>query len=157
MYFDSAVNQYRNGIRVLLITFEGSHIPLLVKLNFEATNNMAEYEACIAEMEALRELGMKEIEVFGDLNLVIAQEQRMWKVKEEHLKPYQQYLEDLTKTFDDIGYTIIPRAQNQFANTLATLASMVEIPEGVWMRPLEIEQSYGMVHKEKAEASVLVI
>ena len=81
----------------------------------------------------------------------------MWKVNEEHLKPYQQYLEDLTKTFDDIGYTIIPRAQNQFADALATLASMVEIPEGVWTRPLEIEQSYGMVHKEKAEASVLVI
>ena len=118
---------------------------------------MAEYEACIAEMEALRELGMKEIEVFGDLNLVIAQEQRMWKVKEEHLKPYQQYLEDLTKTFDDIGYTIIPKAQNQFADALDTLASMVEIPEVVWTRPLEIEQSYGMVHKEKAEASVLVI
>ena len=109
MYFDRAVNQYRNGIGVLLITFKGSHIPLSIKLNFEATNNMAEYEACIAEMEALRELGMKEIEVFGDLNLVIAQEQRMWKVKEEHLKPYQQYLQDLTKTFDDIGYTIIPR------------------------------------------------
>ena len=81
----------------------------------------------------------------------------MWKVNEEHLKPYQQYLEDLTKTFDDIGYTIIPRAHNQFADALATLASMVEILEGVWMRPLEIEQSYGMVHNEKAEASVLVI
>ena len=48
----------------------------------------------------------------------------MWKVNEEHLKPYQQYLEDLTKTFDDIGYTIIPRAHNQFADALATLASM---------------------------------
>ena len=72
MYFDRAVNQYRNGIGVLLITFEGSYIPLSIKLNFEATNNMAEYEAFIAEMEALRELGMKETEVFGDSNLVIA-------------------------------------------------------------------------------------
>ena len=34
---------------------------------------------------------------------------------------------------------------------------MVEILEGVWTRPLEIEQSYGFVHIEKAEASVLVI
>ena len=40
---------------------------------------------------------------------------------------------------------------------MATLASMVEIPEEVWTRSLEIEQCYGMVHKEKAEASVLVI
>ena len=48
------------------------------------------------------------------------------------MKPYQQYLEDLTKTFDKLEYIIIPRAQNQFADALATLASMVEIPEGVW-------------------------
>ena len=40
---------------------------------------------------------------------------------------------------------------------MATLASMVEIPEKVWTRPLEIEQSYGMVHKRKAEASILII
>ena len=53
MYFDGVVNQYGNGIGVLLITPEGSHIPLAVKLNFEATNNMEEYEACIARMEAL--------------------------------------------------------------------------------------------------------
>ena len=63
----------------------------------------------------------------------------------------------MTKNFDKIEYTIIPRAQNQFADTLATLASMVEIPKEVWIRPLEIEQSYGMVHKEKAEAPVLII
>ena len=45
MYFDGAVNEYGNGIRVLLISPEGSHIPLAIKLNFEATNNMAEYKA----------------------------------------------------------------------------------------------------------------
>ena len=68
------------------------------------------------------------------------------------MKPYQQYLEDLTKTFDKIEYTIIPRAQNQFVDALATLASMVEIPKGVWIRPLEIERSYEEVHKRKTEA-----
>ena len=53
MYFDGSMNQYGDGIEVLLITPEGSHIPLVVKLNFKATNNMAEYEVCIAKMEAL--------------------------------------------------------------------------------------------------------
>ena len=66
MYFDGAINQYGNGIGILLITPEGSHIPLAIKLNFEATNSMAKYEACIDEMEALRELGVKEAEIFGD-------------------------------------------------------------------------------------------
>ena len=53
MYFDGAINQYGNWIGILLITPKGSHIPLAIKLNFEATNNIAEYEACISEMEAL--------------------------------------------------------------------------------------------------------
>ena len=81
--------------------------------------------------------------------MVIAQAQKLWKVKEENLKPFQQYLEDLTRTFERIEYTIIPRAQNQFADVLATLASMVEIHEGVWTRPLKIGQSYELVHKGK--------
>ena len=77
MYFDGVINQYGNGIRILLITPKGSHIPLAIKLNFETTNNMAEYEVCIAEMEALLELRVKEAEVFGDSTLVIAQMQKI--------------------------------------------------------------------------------
>ena len=99
MYFE-AINQYENRIRTRLA----------IKLNFEATNNMAEYETCIARMEALWELGVKEAEVFRDSTLVIAQTQKLCEVKEEHLKPYQQYLEDFTKTFDKIKYTINPKA-----------------------------------------------
>ena len=72
MYFDGAINQYGNGIGILLIIPKGSHISLEIKLNFEATNNMAKYEACVARMEDLRGLGVKETKVFGDLTLVIA-------------------------------------------------------------------------------------
>ena len=106
IYFDQAVNQYGNGIGVHLINPDGSHVPLAIKLNFEATNNMAEYETCIVGMEALWGLGVKEAKFFGDSSLVITQSQKLWKVKEEHLNPYQQYLKDLTKTFDSIEYTI---------------------------------------------------
>lgn len=34
---------------------------------------------------------------------------------------------------------------------------MVEIPEGVWTRPLEIEQKYQVVHKEKEHLVILAI
>ena len=57
MYFDEVVNQYGYGIGVFVITLDGSHIPLAVKLNFNTTNNMAEYKACIVEMETLQVLG----------------------------------------------------------------------------------------------------
>ena len=53
MYFDGTANQYGYGIGVLLVAPDGSHIPLSMKLNFSATNNVAEYEACILGLEAL--------------------------------------------------------------------------------------------------------
>ena len=55
-----------------MITPEGFHIPLAIKLSFKATNNMAKSMACIVGMEALRELRVMEAKVFGDLTLVIA-------------------------------------------------------------------------------------
>ena len=56
----------------MLITPDESHIPKAIKLNFEATNSMAKYQACIAGREALKKLGAKEAEVYGDSTLVIA-------------------------------------------------------------------------------------
>ena len=53
----------------------------MVNLSQEVNTFLAYHEACIAEMEALRELEVKEAKVFGDLTLVIAQAKKLWKVK----------------------------------------------------------------------------
>ena len=44
------------------------------------------------------------------------------------LRPYHAHLELLVRRFDDLRYTHLPRAQNQFADALTTLASMIDIP-----------------------------
>ena len=62
-----------------------------------------------------------------------------WKTRDVKLRPYHAYLELLIRKFDDLIYTHLPRAQNQFADALATLASMINIPESVVVRPLLVE------------------
>ncbi|XP_058202807.1 uncharacterized protein LOC131317262 [Rhododendron vialii] len=91
-------------------------------------------------MAAAIEIGIEKLEVVGDSNLVVSQANGDWKVKEEKLKPYHQNLEDLIPQFNKVTFTHVPRLKNQFANVLATLASMVEIPIGVKLRPIIIEQ-----------------
>ena len=59
--------------RGTFVTLDGSYVPLAVKLNIEATNNMLEYEDCITKLKALHKLGAKKAEVFGDSTLVIVQ------------------------------------------------------------------------------------
>ncbi|XP_058185730.1 uncharacterized protein LOC131302955 [Rhododendron vialii] len=140
LYFDRAANQKGFGIGVLLIAPNGSHIPLAFKLNFEVTNNQAEYKACIVGMEATIKIRIEKLEVVGDSNLVVSQANGDRRVKEEKLKPYHQDLEDLIPHFNKVTFTHIPRLKNQFADALATLASMVEILIGVKLRPIMIEQ-----------------
>ena len=40
---------------------------------------------------------------------------------------------------------------------MATLTLMVELPKGIWTRPLEIEQKYQVVHKEKEDLVISAI
>ena len=72
MYFDGATNQNGSGIRVLLISPKRTHIPFSGRLNFPATNNAIEYEACIIGLWAALGLGVKELEVNGVSTLLIS-------------------------------------------------------------------------------------
>ncbi|WKA04943.1 hypothetical protein VitviT2T_022936 [Vitis vinifera] len=143
LYFDGAANQLGYGIGVLLVSSQGDHIPRSVRLAFHdrhpITNNIVEYEACILGLETALELGIRQMEVFGDSNLVLRQIQGDWKTKDVKLRPYHAYLELLVARFDDLRYVHLPRAQNRFADALATLASSVDIPIDVVIRPLLIE------------------
>ena len=75
MYFASVANHFRYEIGVLLISPHGDHIFRYVRLAFfdrhPTTNNIVEYEACILGLETTLELGIRQMEVFGDSNLVL--------------------------------------------------------------------------------------
>ena len=143
MYFDGAAKHFGYGIGVLLISPHGDHILRYVRLAFSdrhpAMNNIVEYEACILGLETAFELEIRQMEVFGDFNMVLRQIQGKWKTKDMKLRPYHAYLELLVRRFDDLRYTHLPRAQNQFADALATLASMIDIPADASVRPLLIK------------------
>ena len=75
MYFNGATNHSGYGIGVLLISSHGEHIPRFVRLTFSdrhlAMNNIVEYEACILGLETTLKLGIRQMEVFSDSNLVL--------------------------------------------------------------------------------------
>ncbi|RVX01350.1 Retrovirus-related Pol polyprotein from transposon 297 [Vitis vinifera] len=75
----------------------------------------------------------------GDSNLVLKQIQGDWKTRAVKLRSYHAYLELLVARFDDLRYVHLPKAHNRFSDALATLASSVDIPIDVVVRPLLIE------------------
>jgi hypothetical protein len=71
MFFDEASSSKGTGAGVVLVSPWQETISLSYKLKFEATNNVAEYEALVLGMRAAKEMGIKELAVFGDAELII--------------------------------------------------------------------------------------
>jgi hypothetical protein len=72
LFFDGSARSKRAGAGVVLIDPRGEQLKYMVHLDFEATNNMAEYEALIFGLMAAP-LGVRELLVKGDSQLVIRQ------------------------------------------------------------------------------------
>ncbi|XP_021764843.1 uncharacterized protein LOC110729409 [Chenopodium quinoa] len=151
LYFDGASNQKRCGVGVLLVSPKEEHVPISIKLDFDVINNAAEYEACVVGLETPLALGVKELHIFGDSSLIINQIFKRWKVRSESLAPYQTYLETLTDQLEKVEYTFLPREENQFANALERLASMVRIPKEIEEMPLNIEKRHKPAYVQAIE------
>lgn len=106
------------------------------------SNNEAEYEACIAGLEAALEPGAKRLDVIGDSNLVVSQANKDWKVKEEKMRIYHQTLDVLIPRFEKLNFAHLLRENNRFVDSLATLSSMIDIHFGVRMRLIIIELKF---------------
>lgn len=130
LYFDNVVNISGNGAGKVIIFPKKKQYPVSVKLQFECTNNMAEYEACIIGLEVALELKAKKLKVFGYSLLIIFQVKKEWQSKDKKLKPYQNYLLKLANGFKEIKFTHMNRDKNQFVDALETLALMTQVVTG---------------------------
>ena len=84
-------------------------------------------------LQASLGLEVKELEVYGDSALIISQVQNKWKIKEERLMPYHQCLQKWSSKFSKLEARL--RMQNQIADALATMASMINGPKEDGARP----------------------
>uniref|UniRef100_A0A2N9HHR4 Uncharacterized protein n=1 Tax=Fagus sylvatica TaxID=28930 RepID=A0A2N9HHR4_FAGSY len=99
LYFDGAANAVGSGIGAVLVSPKGQQTPIAVKLGFDCTNNMTEYEACIVGLQAALEFGAYELEVFGDSLLIVSQTNGEWQARDPKLIPYQRYISRLVPKF----------------------------------------------------------
>lgn len=83
-----------------------------------ATNNVAEYSALIAGLEAAIELGVTELAVVSDSELMVKQMRGEYKVKNEALKELSQRSGALARKLGTVTYTAVRRHHNTLADQL---------------------------------------
>jgi ribonuclease HI len=83
-----------------------------------ATNNVAEYRALVAGLERAVALGLDEVEVVSDSELLVKQMQGAYKVKNAALRALWAEAQALAERLDDVHYTAVRREHNELADKL---------------------------------------
>ncbi|XP_040948697.1 uncharacterized protein [Gossypium hirsutum] len=132
--FDGASNALGNGIGAILVSPDGDYYPFTSKLDFDCTNNMAEYEACIMGIRAAIEQKIKILEVYGDSALVIYQLKGEWEMRDPKLIRYRRLVLELIEEFDNItfyGEILYKRGKDQVLLRCVDAVEAKEILEEV--------------------------
>ena len=88
----------------------------------EATNNVAEYRALVAGLEKAGELGVDELEVVSDSELLVKQMRGEYKVKNEALRELSLQALGLASQLGAVTYTAVRREHNELADQLVNEA-----------------------------------
>ena len=87
-----------------------------------ATNNVAEYRALLAGLEKALELGVTELEVVSDSELLVKQMRGEYKVKNDALRALHGEASELAEGLEKVAYTAVRRAHNELADSLVNEA-----------------------------------
>ena len=90
------------------------------KLDFQCTNNIAEYEALMLGLKLLKKVGAKQIMVRRDYELIIKQIKGEYATKHPRLRAYRNAILDALQFFTEVDLQVMPRGQNILADGLAT-------------------------------------
>jgi hypothetical protein len=90
---------------------------------------VAEYEALILGMRAAKEMGIKEVAVFRDAELIIQKVKNTYQAKHPQLRGYKNEAWDLIDNFfSAFNISFIPREENALVDSLVVSASLFKIP-----------------------------
>jgi ribonuclease HI len=87
-----------------------------------ATNNVAEYRALIAGLEKAVEVGVDQLEVVSDSELLVKQMMGEYRVKNENLRPLAVQASRLARQVGRVRWTSVRREHNELADRLVNEA-----------------------------------
>jgi ribonuclease HI len=87
-----------------------------------ATNNVAEYRALVAGLAKAAEVGVDELEVVSDSELIVKQMRGEYRVKNEALRTLSLEAGALARRIGRVTYTAVRREHNELADRLVNEA-----------------------------------
>ena len=132
MHFDGSKMKSGLGDGMVLTSPRGDRLHYVLQIHFAASNNVAEYEALVHGIKLAKEIGIRNIECFGDSDLVVQQCTGTWDAKDANMASYHFLVQQISGYFEGREFHHVPRANNEAADALSKLGSTRQaIPPGV--------------------------
>ncbi|XP_016650487.1 PREDICTED: uncharacterized protein LOC107881363 [Prunus mume] len=138
LYFDGSKTDSASGAEIVLEDPRGIKRCYSFQLNFQCTNNKAEYEALIIGLEMLVELGIQSVEILGDSMLVLIQIAGEYKCLSTSLVVYLVAARNPLSEFREATWEHIPREENLAANEMAQITTGVQMHEDYVQRIIKV-------------------
>jgi ribonuclease HI len=124
VYSDGAArgNPGLAGAGAVLVDTAGQVVDRLGKFLGTQTNNFAEYTGLLLGLRRARELGVQEVEVFADSELMIRQLNGRYQVKSASLRPLYEEALGLLGEFSRVKLVHVPREMNAAADEMSNRA-----------------------------------
>jgi ribonuclease HI len=110
------------GVGVVLTDSDGAELDRANAFIGETTNNVAEYRALLLGLDRARALGVDELEIVNDSELVARQLTGEYRVKKEDLRMLHDQATQALAAFGRWSIRSVPRAQNAVADALVNEA-----------------------------------
>ncbi len=110
------------GAGAVIVSPAGHIMAKIGKFLGESTNNVAEYTGLILGLRRAKAMGIKELDVFSDSELLVKQLHGDYAVKAEHLKPLHDEVKSLLAAFPDVHVAHIRREENEAADEMSNRA-----------------------------------
>jgi ribonuclease HI len=124
VYSDGAArgNPGPSGAGAVLVEPSGQVVDRLGKYLGVQTNNFAEYSGLLLGLKRARDLGVREVEVFADSELMIRQLGGRYQVKSPSLRPLYEEALKLLNDFSRVKLVHVPREMNSAADEMSNRA-----------------------------------
>lgn len=124
IYVDGASrgNPGKAGAGAAIKDAEGTVVRKLKSYLGILTNNMAEYSAMIMALKAARDMGIKDVRIYADSELMVKQLNGVYRVKSHDLMPLFLEATHLLGAFDEYKIAHVYREGNGLADSLANEA-----------------------------------
>jgi ribonuclease HI len=110
------------GAGAVIVSPEGHVVAKVGKYLGETTNNVAEYTGLILGLKRAKAMGLRELDVLADSELLVKQLNGEYQVKADHLRPLHDEARALLQGFDQIEVRHIPREENEAADEMSNRA-----------------------------------